>query len=259
MIPRLAPDNLLARTIEEVIQQLEEVIVRSIRDGSRLGFFAALYHKVTIKVKEGIEAGQFEDGPRMERLDVTFANRYLNALDQFVLGEKATPCWMLAFDAANRWAPIILQHLLLGMNAHINFDLGIAAAQTCPGDQLPSLKRDFDQINVILGSLVAQVEAEVGEVSPWINLLDHIGGRTEQAIIEFSMQKARDAAWGLAQTLAALSPEQWQPELDRRDREMTRLGRLVLNPGWLLNLGLLVIRLRESNDIPKIIQVVSSQ
>ena len=258
MIPRMAPDDLPARTIDEVIVQLEEIIVRSVRERSRLGFFAALYHKVTIKVREGIAAGQFEDGPRMERLDVTFANRYLKALDQFVRGEKPTPCWLLAFEAANRWLPIILQHLLLGMNAHINFDLGIAAAQTCPGDQLPSLKRDFDQINVILASLVAQVEAEIGEVSPWINLLDHIGGRTEEAIVEFSMQKARDAAWGLAQSLAVLSPDQWQPELDRRDREMTSLGRFVLNPGWLLNVGLMVIRLRESNDIPRIIQVVSS-
>ena len=259
MIPKLAPDNLLARTIDEVIQQLEEIIVRSTRERSRLGFFAALYHKVTIKVREAIAAGQFEDGLRMEQLDVTFANRYLNALDRFVRSEKPTPCWMLAFEAANRWPPIILQHLLLGMNAHINFDLGIAAAQTCPGDQLPSLKRDFDQINVILASLVGQVEAEVGEVSPWINLLDRIGGRTEQAIIEFSMQKARDAAWELAQRLAVLSPDRWQPELDRRDSEMVRLGRVVLNPGWILNGGLLVIRLRESNDIPKIIQVVSRQ
>jgi hypothetical protein len=71
MIPRLAPDNLLARTIDEVIQQLDEIIVRSIRERSRLGFFAALYHTVTLKVREGIAAGQFEDGPRMERLPLT--------------------------------------------------------------------------------------------------------------------------------------------------------------------------------------------
>jgi len=259
MIPKLAPADQIASTIDEVIQQLASIIVRSIREQSRLGFFAALYHTVTIKVKEGIAAGQFEDGPRMERLDVTFANRYLNALDQFERGEEPTPCWKLAFKAATRWPPIILQHLLLGMNAHINFDLGIAAAQTCPGDQLMSLKHDFDQINVILASLIAQVEAEVGRVSPWINLLDHIGGRTEEAVIEFSMARARDAAWGLAQRLAVLTPDQWQPELERRDREMTRLGRFVLNPGWLLNASLLVIRLRESNDIPRIIRVVSGE
>jgi len=60
MIPKLAPDNLLARTIDDVIRQLEGIIARSIREKSRLGFFAALYHKVTIRVREGIAAGQFE-------------------------------------------------------------------------------------------------------------------------------------------------------------------------------------------------------
>ena len=45
----------LARTIDEVILQLDDIIARSIREQSRLGYFAALYRKVTIKVKEGIE------------------------------------------------------------------------------------------------------------------------------------------------------------------------------------------------------------
>ena len=124
----------LATAIDQVIAQLGDVIDRSLRERSRLGFFAALYRKVTIKVKEGIAAGRFDDGPRMERLDVTFANRYLEALARFRNGQPPTPCWLLSFETAATWAPIILQHLLLGMNAHINFDLGIAAATTCPRD-----------------------------------------------------------------------------------------------------------------------------
>ena len=256
MIPKMAPVGPLAHTIDEVIQQLEEIINRSIEEQSRLGFFAALYHVVTVKVKEGIALGRFDDGPRMERLDVTFANRYLKALDQDRRGERPSACWLVAFEAAVRWRPLILQHLLLGMNAHINFDLGIAAAEICPGDQLPTLRHDFDQINVILNSLMNQVEDEIGKLSPWINVLDHIGGRTEEAVIEFSMGKARDAAWRVAQRLAALNPAHWQPELSRLDREITALGWLVLHPGLLLSQGLLLIRLREAADVPRTIQVL---
>ena len=47
-------------------------------------------------------------------------------------------------------APVILQHLLLGINAHINLDLGIAAVETSPGNQLAPLKNDFDMINKLL-------------------------------------------------------------------------------------------------------------
>lgn len=103
-----APIPGLARTIDEVISQLDDIIARSIRDGSRLGYFAALYRKVTLKVKEGIAQGRFDDGPRMERLDVTFANRYLEAMDQFRRGQQTTRCWLVSFKAAAAWRPIIL-------------------------------------------------------------------------------------------------------------------------------------------------------
>ncbi|HTI94128.1 MAG TPA: DUF5995 family protein, partial [Puia sp.] len=66
-----------ATTIDEVLSQLSGIIAESRQAGDRCGFFAALYYKVTAKVKEGIEKGQFEDGARMEKLDVLFANRYL--------------------------------------------------------------------------------------------------------------------------------------------------------------------------------------
>lgn len=254
-----APILGLARTIDEVIAQLDDIIARSIREGSRLGYFAALYRKVTVKVKEGIAQGRFENGPRMERFDVTFANRYLQAMDQFRRGQQPTQCWLVSFRAAAAWRPIILQDLLLGINAHINFDLGIAAAEIAPGDELPSLQHDFDEINNILAALVGQVESEINEVSPWINLLDHIDPNADTAIVNFSMDTARACAWHLATTLAPLSASQWKPILDLKDLEMTALANLIRHPvGLIFKLGLLVIRSRESSDVAMVIEVLDS-
>ena len=248
----------LARTIDEVIAQLDDIIARSIREQSRLGYFAALYRKVTVKVKEGIAQGRFEDGPRMERLDVTFANRYLTALNQFRSGQQPFLSWLASFKAASSWRPIILQQLLLAMNPHINLDLGIAAAETCPGDELPSLQHDFDEINNILAALVGQVESEINEVSPWINFLDHIDPKADTAIVNFSMDKARACAWDLATKLAPLSPIEWKPLLDVRDLEMTALADLIWHPvGVIFKLGLLLIRSRESSDVARVIDVLN--
>jgi hypothetical protein len=246
-----------AATIDEVIARLGDVIERSVRERSRLGFFAALYRKVTVKVKEGIAAGRFDDGPRMERLDVTFANRYLTALERFRGGQPPTPCWLLSFEAAATWPPIILQHLLLGMNAHINFDLGIAAATVSPRDELPSLKHDFNEINTILAGLVGEVQSGIDRLSPWIKLLDHIDPKADKAIVNFSMEKARAAAWRVAERLAPVPPDRWGPELAKLDLEVTLLGRLVRRPiGKLINLGLLVIRGRETSDVARVIAVL---
>src|SRR5262245_55821690 len=112
-----------AQTIDQVIAALDDIVSDSLARGSRAGYFAALYRKVTVRVKQEIANGFFENGPRMERLDVIFANRYLDAYSRWRRGEKPTDVWKLALDATEMWRPLVLQHLLLGMNAHINLDL----------------------------------------------------------------------------------------------------------------------------------------
>ncbi len=140
-----------AQTIADVISALDTIVQQSYDNASRLGYFAALYRRVTCAVRDGLSSGRFSNGPLMEQLDVVFASRYLDALATFQAGKAATRSWMLAFRGCDDANLLILQQLLSGMNAHINLDLGIAAAQTCPGDQLPQLKPDFDEINNVSG------------------------------------------------------------------------------------------------------------
>jgi hypothetical protein len=246
------------QTIDEVLVELDQIILRARQDQSRLGYFATLYRNVTIKVKEGIAAGLFQDGARMEAFDVAFANRYLSALESFRAGQPTSTCWIVAFESAQKWRPIILQQLLVGMNAHINFDLGIAAQSVAPGPDLPSLERDFNVINEILGGMVAKVQLDIAEVSPWIRLLGRIDPAGQNALIKFSLDKARVSAWLVANIVNSTPPDQLPRKLSILDDGVAKLGSLIANPGeWLLRLGLYVIRLRESNDVPHVIDVLS--
>jgi Family of unknown function (DUF5995) len=233
-------------TIEEVLEALDTIIARALDEGSRVGYFAAVYRKVTAKIAEGIATGFFDDGERMQRLDVTFADRYLSAVRS----------WELALEATAASRPIMLQHLLVGINAHINLDLGIAAAETAPGQALPGLRRDFDRINEIIASLITRVEHGIAEVSPWIGLLDRIGGRHDEVIVRFSIEVARTEAWRFAVELAALARDDWAGPIGARDARVAHLARRVLKPGW-LSAGLLVIRARESNDVRRNIEALS--
>ena len=153
------------QTIDNVVASLDTIIQQSYDDGSRLGYFAALYRRVTRAVRDSVASGRFQNGPLMERLDVAFASRYLDALATFQAGGTATRSWMLAFRGCDDASFLILQQLLSGMNAHINLDLGIAAAQVSPGDQLLQLKPDFDEINTVLADLTSTVAAEIAAVS----------------------------------------------------------------------------------------------
>ena len=244
------------RTVDGVLDSLDGVIAEAVEQRSRLGFFAVIYRKVTAKVAEGIANGFFDDAERMHRFDVTFARRYLDAVAAYQSGDHPTRSWETAFRAATKGRPIILQQLLVGINAHINLDLGIAAATTAPGQDLPSLRGDFDRINEILASLIAGIEHDLAEVSPWIGLLDWIGGRHDEEVIRFSVEVARAEAWRFAVELAPLARDDWPGPVRARDARVAHLARRILNPGR-LNAGLLVIRARERNDVREIIHLLN--
>lgn len=246
-----------AKTIDEVIAHLNDIIAEARQEESRLGYFATLYRNVTVEVKRGIEQGRFEDGARMERLDVNFANRYLTALTDYRHNQPTPRCWTAAFRAASEWPPIVLQHLLIGMNAHINFDLGAAAAITCPGDQLPPLKHDFDEINNILSAMTGGVQLQLTRISHWMKLLDLVGGRTERTVLNWSIDVARDEAWRLAEALAPLTPAEQQSVLARRDDETTALAFLVRHPGALISAADFIVRLSEPHSTRKIIDILT--
>jgi hypothetical protein len=243
-------------TIEDVLAVLDSVIARALERGSRVGYFAAIYRKATSKIAEGISSGFFDDGERMARFDVAFANRYLGALHGYEAGGEATRAWELAFRATATKRPIILQHLLLGINAHINLDLGIAAASAAPERALPGLRRDFDRINEVLAAMMSGVRHDLAAVSPWLGLLDRVGGRHDDTIIRFSLETARTEAWRFAVELAPLAPEHWAGPIKARDTRVARLANTVLRPGWLSTL-LLVVRARESNDVRRTIEVLN--
>lgn len=243
--------------IAEVIDRLTDITSWARTTDSRLGFFAALYRTVTIEVQRGIAAGRFENPERMERLDVIFARRYLDAFDGYQAGRPVPRSWRVAFDAATRWRPIILQHLLLGMNAHINLDLGIAAAMVAPHDALRSLQRDFDEINAILTGLIAAVEAEIGAVSPWIHLFSTVSKDADNMLARFNLTIARRVAWEVATNHAPLEADAQQSHLERVDFAAALLARAILQPPILTAAGLLVIRARETSTTARVIDMLA--
>lgn len=244
-------------TIDDIIHSLDGIIDWAWSEESRAGYFAALYRRVTQSVKEGIAEGRFDNGPLMERLDVNFASRYLAAFEQFRSRQQPTVSWQLAFAAAKHWRPLVVQHLLVGINAHINLDLGVAAALTAPGDQLPGLQSDFDQINQVLAALVATVEKEMAEASPLIGLLETFSLKTDTVIINFSLDEARKFAWHHAVKFAPMSATELDAAIKQLDSEVDLLGQLVVSPPWLIRAELLPIRVFESDNVRRVLDVLA--
>lgn len=247
---------MIANSIEQVIEKLEEIIEESKEQMSPMGYFPALYKKVTENVRDGIRDKYFDDNERMEALDVVFANRYLEAYYAYQSGEPCSKSWELAFQATKSRKRVVLQHLFLGMNAHINLDLGIAAAQIAPGERLAALEGDFMKINEVLGSLVNGVQNELAQIWPLMKFLDRLGGKLDEGLADFSMEIARDGAWRVANEAADLSGNDLQRYIRQMDGRVDKFGNLIYNPGWILSTLVWVIRAMERGTVEEKIRIL---
>src|SRR5712691_6524266 len=107
--------------IDALIARMAAMLEPLQADGDQRRYFHATYQRTTIAVAEKIKRGGFADPEWVERWDVAFADLYLEALEAAVAGRRASRTWDVAFGAPAGLPA--LRHVLLGMNAHINYDL----------------------------------------------------------------------------------------------------------------------------------------
>lgn len=241
-----------ATTINEVIDALQTIITESIASNNRTGYFAALYYKVTAAVRDGIAKGQFENGPRMEKFDVIFANRYLDALTAWKNKQPLSDSWRVAFETAERSSPLVLQQLLLGMNAHINLDLGIAAGEVSNGN-MDGVQKDFDAINTIISALTYEVISEINRISPLLSLLG-LHSSNYSIIIQFSIGNARDGAWCFAEDLLTKQGSAYTDCVSARDKTIAQLAQGLAHATGLMRITLWLIHVFEWKSPSKIIR-----
>jgi len=240
-------------TIQEVIAALDAIIRQCEISGSRQAYFAVLYKGMTEAVRDAIVAGHFEDAARMERLDVLFANRYLDAWQQYGQQQKTSRSWQAAFDACTDDSLIVLQHLILGINTHINLDLAIAAALTAPGEAVFALQRDFDKINDIIAALTDGMQSKLERIWWPMRLIRRVMRGRDQAVIEFSIVKARQAAWANSVALAQLPEPAGAAYINEMDSTVTWIAGNIARPkGWVSHI-IRFVRWWEPKEVGKVI------
>ena len=240
-----------ANNISGVIEQLNEIVVWSAANSDRAGYFAALYKRVTVAVANKIKEGYFDDNERMEKLDIVFASRYLEAYENYRKGKPCSACWQLAFDTTKSWRPMVIQHLLAGMSAHISLDLGIAAAAVSPGAAINGIHNDFNKINIILNELVDEIKTDLFAIWPLSKFIVRLNtGAIENEMAGFSMAIARDAAWQEAIDYAPLDTIAGQELfITERDKAVTAFGNKFLYPGLWLQTVMGIFRVFEFGTV----------
>jgi hypothetical protein len=253
MPPNLTP-------VDDVLDEIRSIIKWCKDSESPLGYFAALYLRVTLAIKQAIEDDRFDDGQRMVDFDVAFARHYFDAFDAHRNGKTDPPqAWKVAFEDRDGQNPlIILQQLMTAMNAHIDLDLGVVTDEIrrkYPKAPVDSLHHDFTAVNTVLSSQIPGVLNAICAVSPetktyrkWAN----------DDFVKAGLGVFREDAWRFSCALAALTTAQRKKMIGLRDTMCAGLGKWYIHPVpsvWIVD----DIRQQESTDVAHIIDVLASK
>jgi hypothetical protein len=187
------------RDIEAVIAVMDERLPRIPAGRGAQRLFLETYRRTTLAVGKAIRDAAFEDPDWVERWDVVFAGLYLDALDLDLAGSPLVPRpWRLAFDAPEELPA--LRHVLLGINAHINYDLPQALLGVISDEEFADpvivarRARDHERIDGVLSGRVAAEDDELGTVSP-PSTLDRLLQPLNRLSSKRFLREARRKVW----------------------------------------------------------------
>ena len=226
--------------IRETAEELR-TIARSCTDAA--GYFPAMYSRVTTQIADSIDGHTFVAGDRMNVFATEFATRYTRAWRQEIPRPR---CWRASWDVADDGNLLIVQQLLLGINAHVNYDLPQATAAVAreTGD-LASARKDFDAVNDVLGEVSVGVLGDLDRLSHWTNMVAAVGGGRA---FNFSLRAARAQAWSAAERLYALDDQQQREYGAELDELVSVLAYLITRPPIPVAVFAFFARLLEQRD-----------
>jgi hypothetical protein len=155
--------------IDALLRRMERLLAPLEAAGDPGRFFLATYLRTTRAVAEELERGRFRDPGWVERWDVAFADLYLDAVEAAQAGRRPPEPWAVAFGA--RDLPP-LRHVLLGMNAHINYDLAQSLLAVISPEEfqdqalLARRHADHEHIDQVLVARVGAEDTELEALGP---------------------------------------------------------------------------------------------
>lgn len=200
--------------------------------------FLGCYRLMTVNMLEAIQAQEFHDSLWVDSLLHRFAGYYFAALEAYEQRIPATPAiWRQTFDAAAQPDTQVLQNLLLGVNAHINYDLIFtlvdmlqAEWHTLDAHQRDRRYADHCHVNEVIHRTVDIVQETVLEPrQPSLDILDRLMGGIDEWAISRLIRHWRDQVWQDAVAIIETpQPHEHQRLCQQAEMDALQRGRVIL-------------------------------
>jgi hypothetical protein len=166
--------------------------------------FLNCYKMMTQNVLTAIEANDFEDVTWVNTLMENFAGYYFNALEAYESEQSKSPtAWRIAFAAAHNPQTHVIQNLVLGVNAHINYDLVLTLSailapewQQLSAEQRQIRYRDHCRVNEIINQTIDAVQDQViDRYDPEFRMIDKVLGPIDEWMTSLLIAEWREEVW----------------------------------------------------------------
>lgn len=185
--------------VRDRLAQLESLLLAQ---SDRRAVFLTIYTEMTAATIREIDAGSFIHPAWMERYLIQFAEYYRRAFRDYERGamSEVPDPWIVAFGTALRGDALVMQDALLGINAHINYDLALTLSDIGLDPDRPDKYADHTRVNEILHRLVSvQQELLSRRYAPGLSRVGEQFGTLDDMAASLGLRTAREQAWRVAE------------------------------------------------------------
>ena len=220
-----------------VVAQMQSLVSHWQETSNPQAIFLGCYMMMTSNTLAAIESQEFEEQAWVGRLLERFAEYYFAALEAYERDRTtAPPVWQLAHDATRDPDALPVQNLLLGVNAHINYDLVLTLVDLLQ-PEWPDLSEeqratrfsDYRHVNDIIGRTIDDVQDQVLEPAmPAMDIVDKLLGPLDERLISALISGWRETVWqNAANLLEAKDDEERLALLQGVEEDALRLGEWI--------------------------------
>jgi hypothetical protein len=209
-----------------VISKMDAQISAWEQTGDDRRHFLRCYRLMTSNMLNAIEHKQFIDNVWVNKLLKHFADYYFNALHAFEMGKDVPAIWNEVFlSTQNRQLPVI-QSIIIGVNAHINYDL-VFCLRDMLADEWSLLTanekeqryNDHRFVNQVIADTIDEVQEQIIEPGNYtMQVIDLVFGRLDEYFLSMLITSWREEVWENAIDLIEAGNEDKGVMLDKIDK-----------------------------------------
>jgi hypothetical protein len=222
------------QTIDQVLHKMIQRADAWEKTGDQRCIFLRCYSMMSTNMATAITEGHFHDPKWISTLMLRFAEYYFEALDNYERHSTETSqAWQQVHDATAHSSLHVLQCLLLGVNAHINYDLPLSLYDCLreewsilPPNQQQLRQEDHEKVNQVIASTIDAVQDAVIEPhAPVMAIVDRVMGRMDEWLLSQLISSWRNEVWSVATSLLdAVDPTEWERIRQQQEQRVLERG-----------------------------------